>query len=274
MSGKVRGISLWKRHFSWSRSSAQSGMRSSKRSHWLLGNFSEGSWTAHDWMAWVGHSARLSIGHNYAPPWSPNRINVILYKLISSIIRLISHHAYGYLRFFDSRHIVGLERNSHNLLNEAMSNSSSMGCKQIRRSKPQFAACVEAMAFRVFITHRSALGCVTKTLTGRQCSADVALSSSDLNLALEYLRLFAFVGVFERWQESVTRFHRLVGIKGEPCVLELTPTRTMPLEVGSLRALVREALSRQVRAYDDPWDSRLYTEALQWFDRLPAKHIA
>lgn len=172
--------------------------------------------------------------------------------------------------FSDSRHTVGLDVYSKAALTSIMKNQSETSCRHIRRSKPQYAVCSEAAAFGVYIHHPAASGCVTKTLTGRFCNEAVGLTSADRDLALERLRSFYFVGIFEKWAELVHIFHARRDVVQEPCPVELTHTRQRPREA----APVTDALTRvaEEAGYRDPYDGVLYSTALSIFSSyLPPK---
>ena len=55
-------------------------------------------------------------------------------------------------------------------------------------------------------------GCMTKMILGKQCSERYQLTNSDLEEAKRLVRSeLAFVGIAEKWQESVRLFHSLHG---------------------------------------------------------------
>jgi hypothetical protein len=55
------------------------------------------------------------------------------------------------------------------------------------------------------------LGCSTKMLTGSMCANPTPLTSEDLQLALENLRGFSFVGLTEAYNASICLFHHQHG---------------------------------------------------------------
>eukprot|EP00613_Pedinella_sp_CCMP2098_P036149 CAMPEP_0171810724 /NCGR_PEP_ID=MMETSP0991-20121206/77718_1 /TAXON_ID=483369 /ORGANISM="non described non described, Strain CCMP2098" /LENGTH=253 /DNA_ID=CAMNT_0012424025 /DNA_START=300 /DNA_END=1061 /DNA_ORIENTATION=- len=173
--------------------------------------------------------------------------------------------------FADSRHVVGLQGSAKRALNDAMLNRSDAACRHIRRSKqPQHKACDEAAAFSVFLRHPAASGCVAKTLVGKWCNDPFRVTEEELDLALQRLRLFAFVGIFERWDNTVHAFHRrLMGrphggdqVSSRPCDIELRHTRERPKEAAAVSA----ALEAETVVFQDRWDSPLYEEALKIFN--------
>ena len=57
-------------------------------------------------------------------------------------------------------------------------------------------------------------GCMTKMVLGKQCSERYQLTNADLEEAKRLVRSeLAFVGIVEKWQESVRLFHSLHGGK-------------------------------------------------------------
>jgi hypothetical protein len=191
--------------------------------------------------------------------------------------------------FADCRHTVGFNGHSLLSLNERMSNYSTDKCKHIRRSKPQYKTCIEAQSFSLFVKHPAAIGCVTKTLTGRYCNEPVILSSKDLSKATKILTtFFFFVGIFEKWDESIRTFHRLRGDLEEPCRIELGHNRQRPPNSEEVtQALynilhdnnkqeqnkrrreeeeeVNDVISPPLYSRIDPFDSELYVEANKMF---------
>ena len=111
-------------------------------------------------------------------------------------------------------------------------------------------------AFRVYLHHPAASGCVTKTLTGQWCSAAAMPTLADARVALHRLRGFYFVGIFEQWAATVTAFHTKIAsertrrrstaenhfspssssslssspaqLSSKPCPVELAHTRERP----------------------------------------------
>lgn len=186
--------------------------------------------------------------------------------------------------FADSRHVVGLQGSMKRALDEAMLNRSEVACRHIRRSKqPQHKACDEAAAFSVFLRHPAASGCVAKTLVGKWCNDPFSITDEEHDLALLRLHTqFAFVGIFERWNETVSAFHTqlmgsphrrskssfssssadgLVKSRSKPCAVELGNTRQRPADA----AVVSAALEVETAVFQDRWDGPLYEEALGIF---------
>ena len=101
-------------------------------------------------------------------------------------------------------------------------------------------------------------GCMTKMVLGRQCAERFKLTIADLNEAKRVLREeFAFVGITEKWHESVKLFHELHG--GKLHADEMFGLfRTSPPAISN----VKRALYNTY----DYFDEELYLTALEVFE--------
>jgi hypothetical protein len=101
------------------------------------------------------------------------------------------------------------------------------------------------MDFNKFLTELQGLGgCQTKMILGRVCHDTAPVTDADLNLAISTMRTnFKYVGVMERWEESVKVFHQLYG--GQTLPIELMAQRqtkkTGVVDFGGFRDNVDEA---------------------------------
>jgi hypothetical protein len=102
-------------------------------------------------------------------------------------------------------------------------------------------------------------GCMTKMVLGRQCSEKYKLTIADLQEAKRIIsQEFAFVGITEKWDESVRLFHGLHG--GNMYSDELFARyRDSPKAVENVRKALRNAY--------DYFDEELYATALDVFER-------
>jgi hypothetical protein len=172
-------------------------------------------------------------------------------------------------------------------LRAAMRNRSSTACRHIRRSRqPEHALCVEAASFGALLSPDlpfragAASGCAVKTLTGRGgCHAHFllggALTGQDVSAAA--LRLsddFAFVGIFERWNETVQTLYGRLRALGHliqredlllaPAPVELARTRSQSNKRELEAALAAEVT--RVGGFEDPFDGPLYARAVHIFE--------
>ena len=114
-------------------------------------------------------------------------------------------------------------------------------------------------------------GCATKLLTGSRCAASVSIDDARVDRAVATLRSgrFAFVGLVERWDESVCLFHATMGVGSYPIAGELQ-------HFGHSRAALRRPGGRYdegwLRGFVDTADERVYAEAVAVFDAQRAAH--
>ena len=102
-------------------------------------------------------------------------------------------------------------------------------------------------------------GCMTKMILGRQCSERYKITIADLQEAKRIVRNeFAFVGITERWDESIRLFHGMHG--GKMFSDEMFARyRDSPKAVEN----VRKALENSY----DYFDEEIYDTALEVFER-------
>jgi len=102
-------------------------------------------------------------------------------------------------------------------------------------------------------------GCMTKMVLGKQCSERYKLTMADLQEAKRIIRNeFAFVGINERWEESVRLFHGLHG--GQLYADEVFARyRDSPKAIQNVRTALANAY--------DYFDEELYATAIEVFER-------
>lgn len=94
-------------------------------------------------------------------------------------------------------------------------------------------------------------------------------TEGELSLAIEMLRAFAFVGLTERWAESICLFHALFG--GCCHAAELVNTRPTQWPPSSEANVSATASSAETAAFYDPWDGALHAVAQELFSQRLAE---
>jgi hypothetical protein len=114
-----------------------------------------------------------------------------------------------------------------------------------------------------FARFEGTAGCATKLLTGSRCAASVAVDDRRVGRAVALLRSerFAFVGLVERWDESVCLFHATMGVGTSPIVGELGH---FGHSAASTRAGVHD--EGALGGFVDAADERLYAAARAIFE--------
>ena len=115
-------------------------------------------------------------------------------------------------------------------------------------------------------------GCQTKMVLGVPCAAPFALNTSLLAEAVRRLRDdFRFVGLTDRWDQSICLFHARLG--GEPVAaqfLNSRPRGILPSGATPPQQLARAPAVERADGEDDPWhdewDEALYRAAVARFD--------
>ena len=101
-------------------------------------------------------------------------------------------------------------------------------------------------------------GCMTKMVLGKQCSEKYQLTHADLAEAKRIVREeLAFVGLTERWQESIRLFHSMHGgtLYSEELFIR---TRESPPAIENVRSALGSSY--------DYFDEELYRTAVETFD--------
>lgn len=132
-----------------------------------------------------------------------------------------------------------------------------------------------------YATHWAMLGCQTKMLIGMQCYAPYNLTQEHVTAAVNKLHSLFFVGIFDRYADSVAQFHRLVNVSTKPHPIELTNFRSYwrvvpgdpslwSEEDAGLNVTLSEHLrvaATALKEYRDPFDEVIYKEAVDIFER-------
>ena len=99
------------------------------------------------------------------------------------------------------------------------------------------------------------------------------INQNIISEAVDRLRQFYFVGIFEQYSLSVHLFYRMIAKKNgnetilNPSILEILPTRKGDHTKASI-------VDKYLANYTDPYDSILYKEGLKLFnDRINKFHI-
>jgi hypothetical protein len=114
----------------------------------------------------------------------------------------------------------------------------------------------EGLDMRTFVDSTAGLGgCQTKMVLGRVCHDAAPVTQADLALAVSTLREnFKFVGVMERWEDSVHVYHQLYG------------GPVLPIELMAQRQTKKESDVQDFGTFRDPVDEALYAAVLALFD--------
>lgn len=113
-----------------------------------------------------------------------------------------------------------------------------------------------------FARYPGIAGCQTKMILGYACSAPVSLTANDALEAVEILRdYFAFVGITDRWKDSLHLFHAMLG--GTVHSMELVHVRRGPAHATETSLSLTDKEIGQL----DPVDWTFYRAALSLFNR-------
>jgi len=118
---------------------------------------------------------------------------------------------------------------------------------------------MRACRYRIASHFPGLRGCMTKMVLGRQCSEKYKITIADLQEAKRIVQQeFAFVGITEKWDESVRLFHGLHGGKMYSDEV-FARYRDSPKAVENVRKALRNAY--------DYFDEELYQTAVEVFER-------
>ena len=135
--------------------------------------------------------------------------------------------------------------------------------KSMNSSNPCYFASKKITTLRscryVLASHFPGLrGCMTKMVLGRQCSEKYQLTQADLQEAKRIVREeLAFVGLTERWHDSVRLFHAMHGgtLYSEELYIR---TRESPPAIENVRSALGSSY--------DYFDEELYRTAVETFN--------
>jgi len=106
-------------------------------------------------------------------------------------------------------------------------------------------------------------GCQVKMLNGVPCVSKLLVSNgfnqTAVDFAIERLNQYMFVGIFERYEDTVKMLHFYANISTTPHPIELIKLRASDKVVANY---INEKLD-----FDDPYDSKLYEAALNIFNK-------
>jgi hypothetical protein len=122
---------------------------------------------------------------------------------------------------------------------------------------------------RQYFAYPGVLGCQTKMLTGHSCLS--SLPSHQLPQLVEKAKEIlsthmAFVGLTERWAESICLFHAMYG--GHTSQFEFTNSRPALIDENDLPIRIHQSQFNLT----DPYDNQIYQWAEHWFEEQKQFH--
>jgi hypothetical protein len=176
---------------------------------------------------------------HYHPPGTPS-------KNVSQVVGLFREPNSRIISaFLDSKHHEGMPED---IFKKGMENS--IHSKNI------------SLMFSDYLSMRGMRGCQMKMLLGYYCSEDIDLNQEMILNATAILREMKFVGITERYNQSVIAFHHIMG-----------GTLPHPIEFQNYRVMNgqhhHETMLRKVISqigYFDEYDTMIYQEAWRLFD--------
>jgi hypothetical protein len=247
------------------------------------------------------HGSIYFVRNNHALPGNitKQRINIDHNPVRGDFIKPTKQHlAVGMFRdprarlvssFLDGAHHEGMHEDDFRLMRRSW---EARGLKFANghptMSKQEQLAGEKIRFVNEYANHPYMIGCYTKMLNGFMCSSptlfhqplpdtnisdyeipsynhSLPLNQTAIDIALRRLRQFRFVGLFERFEESVQLLHKILGRnKTQPSSVELFPQRTTSPYWGKL-------LRDHIRLYD-PYDSIVYAEAKVIFENMLREH--
>lgn len=106
-------------------------------------------------------------------------------------------------------------------------------------------------------------GCQVKMLNGVPCTSKLLVSNgfnqTALDFAIQRLKQYMFVGIFERYADTINMLHFYAGVSTKPHPVELIKFRTTNSNISSY---IKERLE-----FNDPYDNKLYEVALNIFNQ-------
>jgi len=106
-------------------------------------------------------------------------------------------------------------------------------------------------------------GCQVKMLNGVPCLSKLLVSNgfnqSAIDFAIERLNQYMFIGIFERYEDTVNMLHFYANVSTSPHPIELIKVRSMDIDIENY---IYERLY-----YNDPYDTQLYDAALNIFNK-------
>lgn len=133
--------------------------------------------------------------------------------------------------------------------------------------KPNSTQCLSS--FYDYAKEVSHNGCYVKMLNGYRCFEDVVLTQKMVTKAIETMKQFLFVGIFEEYEPSLrVLIHKIQSHQ------QLPPSFARPhrVEVIKLRSayntckpVLTQAFKKGQLFYHDPYDSTVYEEAKKLF---------
>lgn len=121
-------------------------------------------------------------------------------------------------------------------------------------------------AFEAYLALPGMKGCQVKMLIGYPCVADVNITQEMMDKAFMIVNSMKFVGLTERYNESIIAFHHVAGNSSTPHAIELQSYRIRIMK--RFDDIVSKAIN--VIGYHDEYDTALYQEVSRVFERTLA----
>mmetsp|Transcript_20996 Transcript_20996/g.41596 ORF Transcript_20996/g.41596 Transcript_20996/m.41596 type:complete len:308 (+) Transcript_20996:217-1140(+) len=182
-----------------------------------------------------------TVGHGPLARNIPNYRVVAVFR--NPKARIISSYA-------DSMHHEGMSKGSWSLLQDKIRLARERQCKKNKDKGCWFSA-----GLAVYANDSTTKGCVARTMSGAWCMDDTVVPTQAMaDAAVLRIRDFAFVGIFEEWNEMIQKFSRL---RGHPPThvgeLDMIHVRPGKYSLGSTACM---------DGYFDPYDQAIYDAAV------------
>jgi hypothetical protein len=162
--------------------------------------------------------------------------------------------------FLDSMHREGLPKEENEKLLDAISkhpvNRTNTGENNLFLTAADY------------MNHKNMIGCYTKMLNGYDCyssflTRDSPFNKTALSVAINRLRNFYFVGIFEEYEESIRLFHTMAKVQNVHWS-ELRKQRSSHASDNIKQRLIN------ITIFEDPYDDILYEVAKEMFNASKA----
>jgi len=118
--------------------------------------------------------------------------------------------------------------------------------------------------FNIYSKLPENIGCQVKMIAGEHCQHNVIPTEETFNQAKQRLHQLKYVGIYERYQESIEYFHKLILPNSKRGLHPLELHRFRDSSIFPNRVKLRKTL--EALDYHDPLDDRIYEEAIIRFN--------
>lgn len=193
----------------------------------------------------IGFQCKIdTVVHGPLPLNSPNNKVVMIFREPKS--RIISS-------FTNFAHTEGMNKQYEKDLRSRMLKVSRSLCgRQIGGVKTE---CTYNARLYTYASDQATKGCVVKTLNGIWCmNNEVILNTAMVELAIQRIKQFYFVGIFEDWDNMLTKFYikRSIPLSETTSVLDRAHVRKTEYKFN---------VTSLMDNYTDPFDGAVYKEA-------------